>query len=361
MRVGIYLADFDRSRTDSHGILNYSLGLTRTVDMVLQQDEDLCVLASEGAAAELGELPNTSLTVLPTPRTVAGRLSLDHWSVARWLERERIDVAHFPKGFIPFRRVKARVVATIHDDIPIALARGSKEEVALRLKRQYFASILTRSLRLADRVIVTSKSTRSALAALPAGRRTQFRVTYEGLGVTADDPVPIQEREPRVVVFGSRLPHKQTDATIRLLLPLLRQRGLTLTVLGYLPPGLEEFRGNCLSSIGRTLTTTEVIEIVSHSRAVVFGSMHEGFGLPPVEAWAVGTPATALRVSAMAEILAGLPGLHGKLSQPDLSGALDEVLALDEGSIATVSRAVRTKYSWEGAAKRTCAVYRELA
>jgi glycosyltransferase involved in cell wall biosynthesis len=94
--------------------------------------------------------------------------------------------------------------------------------------------------------------------------------------------------------------------------------------------------------------------------AFVFPSWREGFGLPPLEAMACGTPVVASDRPAMPEIL----GDAALYAAPDEPEAMADVLArvLRERALREDVRArgiaQAARYSWERAARETLAVYR---
>ncbi len=69
----------------------------------------------------------------------------------------------------------------------------------------------------------------------------------------------------------------------------------------------------------------QLLTLYKHAEALVFASLYEGFGLPPLEAMAIGTPVIAMPVSAMPEVCGdGVLYAQG-LSAAALSVAMERV------------------------------------
>jgi glycosyltransferase involved in cell wall biosynthesis len=102
--------------------------------------------------------------------------------------------------------------------------------------------------------------------------------------------------------------------------------------------------------------------LYSGARALVFPSLYEGFGLPPLEALACGTPVIASNRGSLPEIV----GDGGLLLEPDdvegLAGAMEKLLNDESlwGDLREKGLAHAARFSWEKTARETLAVYQEI-
>ena len=95
----------------------------------------------------------------------------------------------------------------------------------------------------------------------------------------------------------------------------------------------------------------------------VFPSLYEGFGLPPLEAMASGTPVVTSNVSSLPEVTGDAALLVNPYEVSEIKDGIKRILTdpelcaeLREKGIARVK-----EFSWEQSVARTMTVYREVA
>lgn len=101
--------------------------------------------------------------------------------------------------------------------------------------------------------------------------------------------------------------------------------------------------------------------IYASARAFLFPSLYEGFGLPPLEAMASGTPVITSGISSLPEVLGEAAVFVNPENVFDIARGIREVL-LDErlrASLTALGRQRATQFSWRRAAQETLAVYGE--
>ena len=91
-------------------------------------------------------------------------------------------------------------------------------------------------------------------------------------------------------------------------------------------PRREDSPTGCGSSAA-TITTS--LALYRAASALVYPSLYEGFGLPPLEAMAQGCPVVAARAGAMPEVLGDAAVFFDPTDVDDLAHALSQVLAAD--------------------------------
>jgi glycosyltransferase involved in cell wall biosynthesis len=97
--------------------------------------------------------------------------------------------------------------------------------------------------------------------------------------------------------------------------------------------------------------------------ALAFPSLHEGFGLPALEAMACGVPVLAANAAALPEVVGDAGVLFDPRDVQAMAGTIAQVLS-DKALRAVLSERGLERarlYSWERAARETAAVLREAA
>jgi glycosyltransferase involved in cell wall biosynthesis len=101
-------------------------------------------------------------------------------------------------------------------------------------------------------------------------------------------------------------------------------------------------------------------QLMAGVAALVYPSFYEGFGLPPLEAMAAGTPVIASNASCLPEVLENAAILIDPTDARGFAEALEGLLTRPElrERLVTAGRVQATKFTWERCAERTVEAYR---
>jgi glycosyltransferase involved in cell wall biosynthesis len=307
-------------------------------------------------ATELGGLPSEVVHEYRIGRTRSGRLAaMALASLPRAPIRRRfagLDAVHFPLT-VPVPPTGGPVVVTLHDTQHLDLPQHFP-----RAERIYRRVAYDRAAKRADAAIVLSAFVRAR--AVERLGLDPARVHVVPLGVdselfhSGDEP-----REPFLLYPARPWPHKnhrrlfQAFALARLERPELR---LVLTgggteALTPLPPGVD--------GLG-AVSPEELAGLYRRAACLVFPSLYEGFGLPPLEAMASGCPVAAARAAAIPEVCGEEAVLFDPYDPEAIASGVEEALVrADELHAKGVARAAQ--FSWQKTAEAHAAVYRTLA
>ena len=101
----------------------------------------------------------------------------------------------------------------------------------------------------------------------------------------------------------------------------------------------------------------EMLRLLAHAAAFVYPSRYEGFGMPILDAWAVGCPVVLSRASCFPEI-GGDAAEYFELD--DAKSLIAAIERAKEGKTVEKGRQRLKDFSWEKCAAETAAVYRKV-
>lgn len=111
------------------------------------------------------------------------------------------------------------------------------------------------------------------------------------------------------------------------------------------------------------VTDEEMPALYSGATASAYVSIYEGFGMPPLESMAVGTPVLGSDASVMPEVLGDAALLVDPFDSGAIAGGLERILRLDDAERAAMverGRANVARYRWDDAAAALLDTLREL-
>jgi glycosyltransferase involved in cell wall biosynthesis len=273
----------------------------------------------------------------------------------------RADVVHGTNFVLPPLR-RAAGVLTIHD---LSYLRYPETVAAASLR---YRTLVPRGIRRAAVVLTPSHAVaaevREEYGLGDRVRATPLGVEEDWFAATPFGPAELAARglPPRYLLFvGNVEPRKGLPTLLAALRLLHREDPDTPPLVLAGPPGW----GPALETAGLPagavvpvgyLDTADLRRLVAGAALLAYPSVYEGFGLPPLEAFAAGVPVVASDLPVVREVTGELAALAPVGDAAALAEALRKTLSGPGDAAARVQRA-RT-FTWAACAARTAEAYR---
>lgn len=304
------------------------------------------------------------------------------WGIPSRVRELELDIFHSTNYFLPlFLKPGVKAVATVHDLIPLKFPHFTPRAWKTRL-HPIFRRVLSRSIRRADRVITVSGHTRRDLVADLGLSPEKIAVVYNGIDeayrpLTEAEARPLLKdrpgwAEPYLLYVGRFDPYKNVVGLLRAFAIFLRGRfdGPRLVLASDLDPRYPE-AAEAVSELGLSsrvvflggVDEEELVALYNRARILVLPSLYEGFGLPPLEAMACGTPVIVSDRGSLPEVV-GEAGLLVDPENPEaIAAAIGKLWDSEELRSGFRKRGLARarEFPWERTAAETLKVYRELA
>ena len=292
------------------------------------------------------------------PRRFSARVLQACWTRAGWPPVEwlsgPVDVFHGTNFVLPPTR-RAAGVLTIHD-----LTYDHSPETVTAASLRYQA-LVPRALARGAVVVTPTRTVAGEV-------RDRYcldpeRVVATPLGVAGHwygphDPPPGLPAE-YVLFVGSREPRKNLPVLLDAMKRLPDAPPLVLVG----PPGWGPAVDTANTITPGYLSGRELASVVAHASVFVFPSRYEGFGLPPLEALAAGTPVVASDLPVLREVL-GEQASYVPVGDADaLADTIGRALRAGDGGPGgrAARRAHAARFTWARCARATVAAYERAA
>ncbi len=360
--LSIYLAD-------QNPMLGRSLGISRMTEVVTDELRKRGDMRVHGLASRssIDTGIDSMCRVLPwETKTAFTRVLTDHFHPLFQLDGQQ-DVWYYPKGFLPIlNNICSPSVVTIHDTIVQHYSDRYPEWRNL-FEYRYWEHMLKHTLTNADHILTVSHTSKRHITEFMARNGIEDKeivVTYEPCLYEAIPQPENPAKGDYVLHLGSREPHKQTAWLIDLWLNENHKHWPLLHVVGTVPNGMEDAVSQSERIVKLPFLDDEALrDQFTAARALVFPSEIEGFGLPAIEAYYLGTPVCFVNGTSVEEVLevaTDKGGFH--LDEPEsLNQALDEVLIMSAETIRDVGLKLRETYAASKVVDRMAEVFAKAA
>lgn len=367
--------DYTAAARQGGGIGRYTRELVRAL-LAANTRHDLTLMVAMGG---LGAGWEAQKAQLQADAIASGQLRFcelpitDRWMARLWqqlrlplpadLVTGPIDLFYSPDFVLPPLRRATRAVLTVHDLTFLRHPETFPPKLHAYLKRA-----VPRSVRRADHILADSEATRADLIALLDVPPAKITPLYCGV-TTRFTPEPAPgERErlqrryqigdaPYILAVGTIQPRKNYRRLMEACDPIAAQRDLSLVLAGqtgWLADPIEAAAAErpYIHLMGY-FEDEDLPALYRQAAVLAFPSLYEGFGLPPLEAMACGTPVVASNASSVPEVVGEAALSIDPLDVEGLTAALHRALEDKElrARLREAGLAQAAKFTWPSAAR----------
>jgi len=290
------------------------------------------------------------------------------------ISRLGLDLYHSLHHFVPLALRVPRVVVTLHDliwiehrDLIVDGRFGALNRAATHV---YARAAMRLALGRADRVIAVSAYSASRAAAWLRWPLSQIAVVHHGVDAGAYPPARTDApaRPPFFLVLGNTRPYKNVPAALHAFAIVARtHRDAELVVAGrgdsvrQLQPLAQRLGIARRVRFPGPVSHAELLALLHGATALVFPSFVEGFGLPVLEAMAVGTPVITSKGTSTEEVAGDAALLVDPHDTRSIALALERLLedAPERDRLTASGRQRAAAFTWPRCADLTVAAYTE--
>lgn len=253
------------------------------------------------------------------------------------LKEEKIDLIHFPHYNVPFF-YHGRYVVTVHDLIHLKYPQYLKNNVA----RVYARALMKHAVNHADQILTVSECSRKDLMDYFDIPEKKITVTYNAADQrfcvqTSEEILAfkrkyhLDENKKIILYVGNLKPHKNLNILLEAYARLKDQSDFLLILAG------KSFDRNQIREseeklgINHGILTTgpvdneTLVSLYNAADIFVMPSLYEGFGIPPLEAMACGTPVICSDTSSLPEVVGDAAILFDPLDADGLAEDIERL------------------------------------
>jgi glycosyltransferase involved in cell wall biosynthesis len=294
------------------------------------------------------------------------------------LERERVQLLHEPHYVLP-PLVRCRSVVTIHDCIHLMFPQYLPGKLAY----VYAKGSMWSAARKANRILTVSEASKRDILHFFDVRPEKVSVIYNAIDERFLTPPNtahmdlVRQRyqldRPFVLYVGNIKPHKNIQRLIDAF-GRVRARGyqddLKLVIIGdeisKYPALRQSVHKHKLDKHVRFLGFQPMETLAAFyrlARVFVFPSLYEGFGLPPLEAMACGTPVVTSNVSSLPEVAGGAAKLVDPYEPESIASGIGQALTDEPLRADLIARGLERarSFSWAHSVRAIHRIYMDVA
>jgi glycosyltransferase involved in cell wall biosynthesis len=299
------------------------------------------------------------------------------WYEQFWLSKkddgQKVELLHCPSYILPWNW-KEKCVVTIHDTISLDFP-----EYCPFANRSYFRFALPYSIHRADRIIAVSHTVKKDILRRFPKYSSKIEVVYHGIddifntAPTVDKLTGVRKKyglpEKYILFVGNIEPKKNVARLIEAFRNLVKHSNTphSLVIAGQFAwkygnvMNVKKQKDQRIIFPGY-ICQSDLPSVYTLADLFVFPSLYEGFGIPPLEAMACGTPAIVSNAGALPETTGGNALMVDPFSVSSIENAMYQLLHENNlrANLVEKGREHVQQFKWKTAWEKTFRLYQSL-
>ncbi len=306
----------------------------------------------------------TNVDILPIDISI---YSIKEQIILPFMIPKKTDLYWSPHYNIPIL-FKGKLLVTIHDLYYLSILQSGFNWIKSRYARYFLNLILKR----ANKIISVSKFTKNEYIKYFGHENNYKKIIPIHNGIEKknilNDNNPLNK--PYLLTVGNVKPNKNlsrlVDAFNKIMDKIPNELVLVGKKSGFISGDEEVIKK--VNSFGQRIRMTgfvddnELQNYYQHAEAFIFPSIYEGFGFPPLEAMATGTPVIASNAASIPEVCGDAALYFNPYDINDMANKIFQMVKNNDMKKEYINKGINQvkKYSWEKTAKKTCDVIMEI-
>lgn len=280
----------------------------------------------------------------------------------------RADIYHFFNFLVP-PKVKGKIINTVHDLVFYTFPETMDKSNYRRMIKN-----VGRSCEMSDIIITVSENSKREITEYLNIPEDKIRVVYNGVNHElfnrdADTKTDLSLPEDYILYIGTLEPRKNLVTLLKAFSETKAAKdGVKLVIAGAKGWEYKEIyeKAKALNTdvvFTGYIPSEELPALYRGAKAFAFPSLYEGFGIPPLEAMACGTPVVTTGVSSLPEVVGDAAvTISDPLSSEELANALDATLYNNETREKCITEGLSRakRFTWDKSCEAVMKIYKEL-
>ncbi|MDX9701548.1 MAG: glycosyltransferase family 1 protein [Candidatus Auribacterota bacterium] len=288
----------------------------------------------------------------------------EQWAVWRLARSLNPDLFHCPTFTAPLF-AGFPVAVNIHDLIPVVYP-----ELFPFKYKVYYNTFVPRICRKAVRIFTSSNGSKQDIMRFYGITEDKITVVYNSAYSPNDtiEPYVAESVYPDYVIFvGNQMPHKnfiRAAQAFDIARKRLGNKNITMVTVGISEDFFRQSQVGGLENIVCLpyLSPGKLQSVYKGAGVMLFPSLYEGFGIPPLEAMSFEVPVISSNCSCMPEVLGDAYLSVDPLDVEQMAHALHSLYTDEKLRASLIAKGIKqvAKYSWRESARKILGVYGEI-